>query len=349
MSIIRNVFTALACVLLAAMALSVVGCSDSDNPVAPPATLPAELDQIVDAGNAYLTAGKAPTMTASDLYNNLNDGNATNDPYVLSIRSAADYAAGHIPTAQNIGYRDIAKPASLASLPVGRQIVVACYTGHTASQTTMFLNMMGYDAVAMKFGMMSWTIDPADNPSVATTQPYDHTLDCGDYPVSAAAVTPGSNALPTVENTTSTTASEVIRVAVDDYLTLGKSPAIKAVDVYNNLNDGNATNDPFVLSVRGATDYNLGHVTGAVNIPWRDIADKAELAKLPTNQQIVVICYTGHTASIVTMFLNSLGYDAIAMKWGMTSWTVDPAKNPSIATIRYYDPALDCGDYPCGL
>jgi hypothetical protein len=41
----------------------------------------------------------------------------------------------------------------------------------------------------------------------------------------------------------------------------------------------------------------------------------------------------------------SLGYDAITMKWGMTSWTVDP----SIATIRYYDPALDFGDYPCGL
>ena len=105
----------------------------------------------------------------------------------------------------------------------------------------------------------------------------------------------------------------------------------------------------FLLSVRGATDYNAGHVTGAVNIAWRNIADKAELAKLPTNQQIVVICYTGYTASIVTMFLNSLGYDAIAMKWGMTSWTVDPAQNPSIATIRYYDPALDCGDYPCGL
>ena len=121
---------------------------------------------------------------------------------------------------------------------------------------------------------------------------------------------------------------------------------MKSSDVYTNLNDGDDTNDPCLLSVRGATDYAAGHVEGAINVGWRDVASAANLAKLPTDKQIVVICYTGHTASMVTALLNMLGYDAIAMKFGMTSWTIDPTDNPSITTIKYYNPDVDCGDYP---
>ena len=65
------------------------------------------------------------------------------------------------------------------------------------------------------------------------------------------------------------------------------------------------------------------------------------LATLPTDKQIVVYCYTGHTASQVTSLLNALGYDAINLKFGMTSWVLDPV----IASGRY-DEIKDCKDYP---
>jgi len=35
--------------------------------------------------------------------------------------------------------------------------VVYCYTGHTGSQTTALLNLLGYDATNLLFGMCSWT------------------------------------------------------------------------------------------------------------------------------------------------------------------------------------------------
>ena len=325
----------------------IVGCSDDDesNPVTPDPTY-SEFGMIYTAAATYLASGTAPTIKAADVYTNLNDGNAANDPFILSIRGATDYAAGHVPGTVNIAWRDIGKAASLALLPDDKQIVVVCYTGHTASQTTMFLNMLGYDAVVMKFGMMSWTIDTLDNPSVKTIKPYDSTLDCGDYPVSTAAVTPGAFTLPEIDSTTSTDTTEIIRAAYDTWLGTGAGATIKASDVYTNLNDGDATNDPLILSVRGGTDYAAGHVTGAINIGWRDIASAVSLAQLPTDKQIVVICYTGHTASMVTALLNMLGYDAKAMKFGMTSWTIDPTDNPSITTVKYYNPDLDCGDYP---
>jgi len=65
------------------------------------------------------------------------------------------------------------------------------------------------------------------------------------------------------------------------------------------------------------------------------------LAKLPKDRQIVVYCYTGHTASQITALLNILGYDAVNLKFGMTSWTL----NKGIALGRY-EKAEHCKNYP---
>ena len=43
--------------------------------------------------------------------------------------------------------------------PTTSRIVVYCYTGQTASQVTSALNMLGYDASNMLFGMQAWTMD----------------------------------------------------------------------------------------------------------------------------------------------------------------------------------------------
>ena len=50
---------------------------------------------MLDAAVAYFSAGQK-TIAADALYENLNDGDASNDPYVISVRQPEDYAAGHI-------------------------------------------------------------------------------------------------------------------------------------------------------------------------------------------------------------------------------------------------------------
>jgi rhodanese-related sulfurtransferase len=332
--------------LIAVAMMFTIGCSDDDDPAGPTVS---EFDVISDAANLYLTNATA-TTTATALYNNLNDGNTANDPFVLDVRSASDFTAGHIAGAVNIPFRDIAKASNQSSLPSDKQteIVVICYTGHTASQSAAYLGTVGYTkAKAMKFGMTSWTVDPAVFPWISSNPVYDSDVDCGEYPISTSAVTPGTHTLPTVDNTTSSDDDEIIRAAGDSYLSAGTAPTMSAATLYNNLNDGNTSNDPFILDVRSAADYASSHVTGAVNVAWKTVADPANAAKLPNDKQIVVICYTGHTASYATMALNMLGYNATALKYGMTSWTVDPVKNPSIATTKAYDVAVDCMDYPC--
>ncbi len=70
--------------------------------------------------------------------------------------------------------------------------------------------------------------------------------------------------------------------------------------------------------------YALGHVEGAINIGWKAVADPANMAMLPTDQPIMVYCYTGHTGQAAATALKLLGYDVINMKFGMMGWSDDP-------------------------
>lgn len=69
--------------------------------------------------------------------------------------------------------------------------------------------------------------------------------------------------------------------------------------------------------MRSREHYELGHVPGAHNISWRQIANPTNLAKLPTDHKIVAYCYTGHTGQVAATILNVLGYDVTNLKFGM--------------------------------
>ena len=116
------------------------------------------LDSPQARAEAYFSEGPR-TIQAADLFENLNDGDPENDPTIISLRSAEDYAKGHIPGSVNMPVGELFIAANLAKLPADKEIVVYCYTGQTASQVTSALRMLGYDAYNMLFGMQAWTMD----------------------------------------------------------------------------------------------------------------------------------------------------------------------------------------------
>jgi rhodanese-related sulfurtransferase len=71
----------------------------------------------------------------------------------------------------------------------------------------------------------------------------------------------------------------------------------------------------FLLDVRKPEDFKRGHIKGSTNIFWLDLMDN--LNKLPTDKKIVLICYVGHTTSQVLVILRLLGYDVVALKFGL--------------------------------
>ena len=239
------------------------------------------------------------------------------DPYILSIRSSDDYATGHIPGAVNMSGGALFKPENLARLPKGEKIYVYCYTGHTGSQVAALLNLCGYDATNITWGIMGWTKDT----SVATKQFSNPATDLPtEITINQATATYN---LPELNVTSSTSELEIIRAACDSYASAGFKN-IKSADLDALITDDDPANDPVIISVRSAEDYTKGHIPGAINIPLKDIAKPENLKKLNPDKQIVVYCYTGRTGSQATAILNALGYDATNLLWGISGWTTDP-------------------------
>ena len=265
---------------------------------------------------ALITAQLAewtPVIAADALYENLTDGDESNDPLIISVRSPEDYAKGHIPGAYNIPWKTIANDENLAKLPADKPIVVYCYTGHTGQVAATILRILGYDVTNLKYGMMGWTDDAEVLAQPAFEGP-------AGYPVQTEA-----------NELTETYDPPVLETGMADAVAIAKAraqavlpdwtPVVAADALYENLTDGDDSNDPFILSVRSAEDYAKGHIPGAYNVPWENVA--VDLTKYPTDKQIVTYCYTGHTGQVGAVSLALLGYDVTNLKYGMMGWTDD--------------------------
>jgi rhodanese-related sulfurtransferase len=137
------------------------------------------------SAETYFSEG-ARTIQAADLFENLNDGDPENDPYIISLRSAEDYAKGHVPGAVHMDVKTLFTSDNLATIPPDKDVVVLCYTGQTAGQATAALNMLGYEAYSLLHGMSSWTTDP--EVFVKRFDPEKHTA---DYTIDTEAHEPG--------------------------------------------------------------------------------------------------------------------------------------------------------------
>lgn len=326
----------LSLILMAVMLGFLTGCGDDDgNPAGPSGT--DQFEVVRQALDAYVGGADGPVFLAQTLFENMNDGDDTNDYYVLSVRSEAHYDIGHVPGAANIPWKETADPTKLAILPTDQPIAVYCYTGHTAGVATTVLRALGYEAYNMKWGIMSWTrVD-----TIRATAPFDE-ADVLGAATETTVNTPGTYDLPDLDVSASSDETTIILAAANAYIGGTDPPVITAQTLFENINDGDDTNDYYVVSVRSADHYALGHIPGAINIPWRDITEVENLRKIPADAKVLVYCYTGHTGGVATTALRMLGYEAYNMKFGICAWTSDP----TVRATPAFNDATDAHDYP---
>lgn len=80
--------------------------------------------------------------------------------------------------------------------------------------------------------------------------------------------------------------------------------------------------DYYVMDIRAVADYEKGHVAGAINSSLGTVIADAAASTKP----ILVVCYTGQSASHATVALRLSGYPtAKVLKWGMSGWRADLA------------------------
>ena len=130
------------------------GCSDDDNDD-DPAINEAEVlvKYLEDAGGNPINSFPA-MIKSSDVYTNLTTGA---DQYLIDIRSAADYANGHVEGAVNVSANDVLDHYESNNLENKEVVVILCYSGQTAAWVTGLMHTIGYTNVKdMKWGMSSW-------------------------------------------------------------------------------------------------------------------------------------------------------------------------------------------------
>lgn len=265
-----------------------------------------------------------------------------NDPFIVDLRyldSALPdvYVKAHIPGAVNIPWRNILKKENLAKLPKNRMIVVYCYNGHIGSQIAPVLSLLGFDVRNLRWGFTSYAGDKE------TTQgEYAEKKDCQAYPVETTPRSPDASYPFPTSVVGSGHLSQVLTSAGDVWLSGNKPGEISNEEVFEYMSSSNPEQEAFIIDVRKKEDYSRGHIRGAINIPINELTKQETLKKLPPEKQIVVCgCVGGDIAGEATAMLNILGYNAVNLKWGMTSWTFDSRIAPN-----RYQKAKDCMNYP---
>ena len=237
-------------------------------------------------------------------------GPDTTGTWTMEPNGVADFDDGHIAGATMVGLPDIMAYAE-ANLSMGEKVLVACYTGHNAGHAVAILNLLGYDAYSLKFGMSSWNAD-FDLWSNKVSSNYS------DMFVSNA--DPGKPApagFPVIE-TGEKTGPDILKARITNLVSSG-TRFVGAADVIAALDDY------YIVNYWPEADYlGMGHLPGAHQYtPKSSLAMTTKLGTLPTDKPIAVYCYSGQTGSQVAVYLSLLGYDAYDVTYGTNGMMYD--------------------------
>ncbi len=237
-------------------------------------------------------------------------GAATADGFVLTPNGTVDFDEGHIDGAILVDWTQIVSYVQ-TNLTPDDKILIVCWTGQSASQASLMLNLLGYDASSLKWGMSGWNkIFDMWSAAISSDWAAQFTTDAdtgknaaGEYPVLA---------------TGETDAQAILEARIAEY-SAGKAKSIKAVDLFNDLESY------YVVNYWPEAEYLApGHILGSHQYtPKTSLKTSADLATLPTDQKIVVYCYTGQQSAHVAAFLNLLGYDAYSLQYGTNGMIYD--------------------------
>ncbi|MBI9071594.1 MAG: hypothetical protein JEY94_08340 [Melioribacteraceae bacterium] len=286
-------------------------CSDDDGDDPVEVNEAEVLVKYLEAGDDFLNTAAPAMIKSSDVLPNVDNTNWT----IIDIRSASDFANGHIKNAVNKTTGELLSYYETNNLSSKEKVVIACYTGQTAGWATSLLRIMGYANVYdLKWGMSSW------NP--ATKGSWVNTVAGGNGKagqlVTAATAKAAKGDLPKLK-TGETEAEDILRARVEAVFAEGfGAAAVGNGDVFGALSNY------YIVNYWSEDHYNMMHIPGAVQYtPKAALKLDADLKTLPTDKPVAVYCYTGQTSAHVAAILKVIGYDAKSIKFGVNAMSYD--------------------------
>lgn len=84
--------------------------------------------------------------------------------------------------------------------------------------------------------------------------------------------------------------------------------------------------DYIIIDARTQSEYDEGHIEGAILIPEYEIAERAE-RELPNKDQLILVyCRSGRRSKIAAQALAELGYTNVKEFGGIIDWKYDIVK-----------------------
>ncbi len=234
---------------------------------------------------------------------------------IIDIRSAKQFAEGHIKGAVNKRFEDIPTYFETGIKPFEfDKIILVSDDGQLSSYTTSLLRLMGYGNVySMRWGMSVWNDKFARTGWLkGISSKYESSL---ETTVNERPVPVGMPEL----NTGFTTGPEVGAARFKKLFASGTDNVLISAD--------EVFSDPhkyYIINLDRKDKYEDGHIPGAVRYkPEGTLSFTAEMSSIPTDKTVVVYCGTGHNSGFATAYLRLFGYDARTLKYGNNGFMHD--------------------------
>lgn len=108
-----------------------------------------------------------------------------------------------------------------------------------------------------------------------------------------------------------------VKAALSDFLKCRESlEEVTAAELKKRMKDGTA----IVIDVRPRTEYDAGHIPGAISIPVQEL--EKHLASLPRRKEIVAYCRGPYCvqSDVAVELLAKRGFKAKRLEFGMPEW-----------------------------
>ncbi|MDA3954453.1 MAG: rhodanese-like domain-containing protein [Bacteroidales bacterium] len=249
------------------------------------------------------------------------------DQYIIDIRSAADYDAGHIEGAVNVASGEVLAYYETNNLQDKETVVLVCYSGQTAGWVSGLLHTMGYNNVKdLKWAMCSW------NEATSASWPGNISNAYATALVTESTAKAEVGNFPKL-NTGETDAEDILRARVEAIFAEGfGEAAVQSSAVFESLDNY------YIVNYWSEADYSWNHIPGAIQYtPAASLTSNTFLKTLPTDKTIAVYCYTGQTSAHVAAYLRVLGYDAKTVKFGVNGMSYDAMPGTKWADTEIHD------------
>ncbi len=178
------------------------------------------------------------------------------------------------------------------------------------------LRRMSLVGLILAFGLIAAACGGDD--TTETTEGTVPPLETTEAPVATEAPAE-TTAAPAEETTTTAAPAFDLVAAVGEYESTMPEGWMNVGDVVA-FKEAVEASDALVIDIRQPSEYEEGHIPGAINIPLRELA--ANVDKIPTDRQVFVYCKSGYRAAVGNSALRMMGYDnTLSFSGSWLAWT----------------------------